>query len=89
MPSLRRRRRNPPGAPDLAPLTKRHETASFLRQQSLVQGLLNLVLLAPSHLRQRAGPEDFPQHRAVLKQALALGRESVQAGGDQGLYRVR
>ena len=39
----------------------------------LVQRLLDLAGLAIRHLGQCTGPEDLPDHRRVLEQALALG----------------
>ena len=44
--------------------------------------------VALAHLRDRAGPEDLPDDRGVGEHRLRVGRERVQAGGDQRLHRV-
>ena len=62
--------------------------ADELLAGELVQGELDLARLARAHLGERAGPEDLAHHGGVLEQALALGGERVQAGGDQRLHRV-
>jgi len=54
-----------------------------------VQVLLDLPRVAAAHLAERARPEHPPDDRSVLKEALPLRRESVEAGGDQGLHGVR
>ena len=53
-----------------------------------VQRLLHLVQVAVTHLRQRPRPEHLADHRGVLEQALPLGGEGVEAGGDQRLHRI-
>ena len=57
--------------------------------RELVQRLLDLCQVPLSHFSERAGPEDLAQHRRVLEQALAVGAQRVEAGGDQRLHGVR
>jgi hypothetical protein len=37
---------------------------------------------------QRAGPEDLAEDRGILEDRLLLGREAVEAGGDDPLERL-
>jgi hypothetical protein len=61
--------------------------ADELLARQLVQRLLDLAGVAAPHFGQCPGPEHLADHGRVLQQALALGREGVEAGGDQRLYR--
>ena len=63
--------------------------ADELLPGQLVQSQLELGLVAAADLGQRAHPEHLPEHGRVLKQALPLRRERVQAGGDQRLQTLR
>ena len=38
-----------------------------------------------AHRRERARPEDLPEHGCVLQQRLLLARERIEAGGDDAL----
>ncbi len=60
-----------------------------LLARQLVEGELDVARVALSHAGESSGPEHLADHGGVLEHALALGRERVQAGGDQGLHRVR
>ena len=55
----------------------------------LVQRQLHFMLVATTHFRERARPEHLAQHGSVLKQALAVRRQGVEASGDQRLHRFR
>ena len=79
----------PEGELVLALHRARASRANELLARELVQRLLDLVGLAPSHLHEGAGPEDLAQHGRVLEQALAVQAQGVEAGGDQRLHRVR
>ena len=49
---------------------------------------MTCVEVALAHLRDRAGPEDLPDDGGVGEHRLRVGRQRVQAGGDQRLDRV-
>ena len=63
--------------------------ADELLASQLVQRKFELGLIAAADLGQRAHPEHLPEHGRVLKQALPIRRERVQAGGDQRLQTLR
>ena len=54
-----------------------------------MQSPLDLVRIAVVHRADRACPEHLTEHRRVLEEDLALLRKSVEAGGDQGVNRLR
>src|SRR5918994_5877796 len=63
--------------------------AHELLPRELVQRLFDLCQVPLSDFRERAGPEDLAQDRRVLEQALAVGAQRVEAGGDQRMHGVR
>ena len=63
--------------------------AHELLTRQLVQGVLHLARITIAHRDERTRPEHLAHDGGVLQQALALGRERVQASGDQRLHRVR
>ena len=48
----------------------------------------DLAGIAFAHLGDRPGPEDLADDRRIREQRLRVGREGVQAGGDQRLDRI-
>ena len=63
-----------------------HRTGRPQSEYQLVEGELDVARVAIAHARERSGPEDLADHRGVLEQALAIRRERVQAGGNEGLH---
>ena len=55
----------------------------------IVERLRHVGRLPVAHRREGARPEHLAHHGSVLEQALAIRRERIQAGGDDGLDGVR
>ena len=64
----------------------RADRAHQLLPREVVERLAGQALPDASHGGDRARPEDLPDHRGVLQEALAIDRQGVQPRADEGLH---
>ena len=68
---------------------RRPDRAEELLLRELVEGLADLDAVAIAHRLEGTRPEDLPDHRCVLQEPLAIGRQRVEPGRDDPVDALR